>query len=150
MKAPLFSLPDQTGKVINLSDYFQKWVVVYFYPKDDTPGCTVEACGFRDSMSELIKHDIVVLGISKDSVESHKKFAQKYSLQFSLLSDISKETIRAYGAWGEKKFMGKIFDGIIRKTFIVDPEGNIAKEYPNVVVFGHAQDVLKEIQSLQP
>ena len=116
MKAINFSLPDQNNKIHNLEDYKGQWVVVYFYPHDDTPGCTKEACGFRDKSQPYKDQNIIILGISKDSVDSHKKFAEKYHLNFPLLSDESKDTIKAYGAWGEKKFLGKTFEGVLRKN----------------------------------
>ncbi|HKZ34904.1 MAG TPA: peroxiredoxin, partial [Patescibacteria group bacterium] len=106
MKAKDFNLPDENGKYHSLSDYLGKWVVLYFYPKDDTPGCTKEACSFRDHFAELKKYGVVILGISKDSIASHKKFSEKYHLPFPLLSDETKETLKAYGVWGVKKFMG--------------------------------------------
>src|SRR5258708_375811 len=111
MKAPEFNLPDQTGKMHKLSDYKGKWVLIYFYPKDDTAGCTKEACSFRDMSLDFKKKDIIILGISKDSIDSHQKFANKYNLNFPILSDESREVINAYGAWGKKKFMGKEFEG---------------------------------------
>lgn len=147
MKAPNFSLSDQDGKTHKLADYKGNWVILYFYPRDDTPGCTKEACEFRDNFEELKKRNIIVLGISKDSVKSHKKFSGKYSLPFPLLSDESIEVIKAYGAWGEKKFMGKSYQGIIRKTFLIDPKGEIRKEYPKVFPLGHARAVLGDIDS---
>ena len=116
MKAPDFSLPDQNGTLHTLSQYAGKWVVVYFYPKDSTPGCTKEACSFRDGRQFLEEAGAVVLGISKDSVASHKKFAEAHKLNFTLLSDTSTETIQAYGAWGQKKFMGREYMGINRNT----------------------------------
>jgi len=148
MKASPFSLPDQDGAVRSLSDYTGKWIVLYFYPKDDTPGCTKEACGFRDLGAEYQKQGVVVLGVSKDSVASHKKFAEKHRLSFPLLSDEGTETIKMYGAWGEKKFLGKTFDGVLRKTFLINPEGEIVKTYDKVDVFSHAKDILKEIPTL--
>ena len=146
MHAPAFSLQDQHGKTHNLSDYQGKWVILYFYPKDDTPGCTKEACSFRDSWALYNEKGIAVLGVSADSVKSHLKFAQKYKLDFPLLSDPEKETIKAYNAWGEKKMFGKDFDGIIRKTFVINPEGEIAKEYPNVTPEHHAEEILQELK----
>lgn len=146
-KAPNFTLPDQNGKTHSLSDYVGSWVLVYFYPKDDTPGCTKEACGFRDMNSEYKKHNIVVLGISKDSVTSHKRFAEKYHLSFPLLSDESKETIKAYGAWGEKKFMGRTFDGVKRYSYLIDPKQMIHKEYKEVDVFKHAKEIVADVQA---
>lgn len=147
-KAPSFSLPDQFGRIHSLSEYQGKWLLVYFYPKDDTPGCTKEACGFRDIATEFVKQDIVVIGISKDSVQSHKKFAEKYHLSFTLLSDESTDTIKAYGAWGEKKFMGRTFDGVKRISFLIGPEQTIRKEYSKVDVFSHAKDILQDKQTL--
>ena len=147
--APDFSLPDQNGRVHSLNEYRGKWVLIYFYPKDDTPGCTVEACGFRDRMKELQKRNIALLGVSKDSVESHQKFVKKYSLPFPLLVDPEKTMIEEYGAWGEKKFLGKTFMGIFRMSYLIDPEGKIAKVYEKVKSEGHAEEVLKDIEALQ-
>lgn len=144
-KAPEFTLPDQNGKIHSLSDYAGSWVLVYFYPKDDTPGCTKEACAFRDLSADYKKRNIIVLGISKDSVASHKKFAEKYHLTFPLLSDESKETIKAYGAWGEKKFMGRTFDGVKRYSYLIDPKQMIHKKYQEVDVFKHAQEILADV-----
>ena len=148
MKTIDFSLPDQNGKIHQLSSYKGKWVLLYFYPKDDTPGCTKEACGFRDSLNDLKKHNVVVLGVSADSVSSHQKFAKKYNLNFSLLSDEKKEVIKAYGAWGKKKFMGKEFEGILRISFLINPEGEIVKKYDKVKPEIHAKEVLEEIKNL--
>ena len=148
MKAPIFSLPDQTGKVHKLSDYTGKWVVLYFYPKDDTPGCTREACSFRDMSSEYTKRGIVVLGISKDSVASHKKFAEKYHLNFPILSDTTHKTIEAYGAWGTKKFMGREFTGTLRNTYLINPDGEIVKTYLGVNPLIHAGEILKDFAAL--
>lgn len=147
-KAPVFSLYDQNDKLHSLGDYSGKWVVIYFYPKDDTPGCTKEACGFRDLAGEYVKQGISVLGISKDSVASHKKFAEKFKLSFPVLSDESKEVIKAYGAWGEKKFMGRTFEGVLRKTFVVDPQGIIRKQYDKVNVLIHAGEIINDIKLL--
>lgn len=148
--APDFSLLDQNGVTRSLKDYAGKWVVLYFYPKDDTPGCTTEACSFRDER-ELIATlgNAEVIGISKDSVTSHKKFADKYKLNFTLLSDPDHRTIEAYGAWRPKKFMGREFIGIVRSTFIIDPNGRIAKEYPKVDPKTHATEIIKDLRELQ-
>jgi peroxiredoxin Q/BCP len=146
-KAPSFSLPDQNGIVHSLSDYSGKWVIVYFYPKDDTPGCTKEACGFRDVAVEYTNKNVVVLGISKDSVESHKRFAEKHHLTFPLLSDETKDVIESYGAWGEKKFMGRVFNGIKRISFLIGPDQLIKKEYSKVDVFSHAKEILRDIDA---
>jgi thioredoxin-dependent peroxiredoxin len=148
MTAPAFSLTDQHGNTVSLSDFSGKWLVLYFYPKDDTPGCTLEACNFRDSFRELQKLGVAVVGVSKDSVSSHQKFAAKYDLNFPILSDESKTTIQAYGAWGQKKFMGREFDGVIRKSFLINPVGEIVKEYPQVNPTKHAAEILKDIHIL--
>lgn len=140
--APDFTLIDQDGKPHSLSEYRGKWVILYFYPKDDTPGCTTEACKFRDSFHELAKMGIVILGISKDSVASHKKFATKYDLNFPLLSDPDHKIIEEYSAWGEKKFMGRLFLGILRMTYVIDPSGHIAKTYEKVNPTIHAGEII--------
>ena len=145
MKAPEFSLPDQDGITHTLAQYRGKWVIVYFYPKDATPGCTKEACTFRDGREFLQNAGAVVLGVSKDSVASHKKFALKHNLDFTLLSDESTETIKAYGSWGKKKFMGREYDGIKRNTYLIDPSGDIIKVYENVNPISHAGEVFKDI-----
>ncbi len=147
--APEFNLPDQDNKEHKLSDYRGKWVVVYFYPKDDTPGCTTEACSFRDDYQELEKNNVQILGISKDSVKSHKKFAEKFNLNFPLLSDPEKTTIHAYNSWGEKKFMGRVFEGILRNTFLINPEGQVAKIYEKVTPKGHSAQILRDVRELQ-
>jgi thioredoxin-dependent peroxiredoxin len=146
MMAHDFTLPDENGKTHTLSDYKGKWVIVYFYPKDDTPGCTKEACGFRDNIEVLQKMGAVIFGISKDSVASHKKFSEKYQLNFSLLSDESLTTIKAYEAWGNKKFMGREFQGIFRKTYLINPQGEIQKIYEKVNPLLHAQEIITDIQ----
>lgn len=143
--APQFTLPNQDGKEVSLSDFAGKWVVVYFYPKDDTPGCTVEACGFRDAYDDLAEAGIVVLGISKDSVASHKKFADKYNLNFQLLADPSTEVIQAYGAWQEKSMYGRKYMGIQRLSVVIDPEGNVHTVFPKVTPRGHEKEVLKAV-----
>ena len=145
MKAPEFSLPDQDGVMHTLSKYKGKWVIIYFYPKDATPGCTKEACSFRDGREFLESAGAVVLGISKDSVASHKKFAQKHNLDFTLLSDESTETIKAYNAWGKKKFMGKEYEGIKRNTYLINPSGIIEKVYENVNPITHAGEVFRDL-----
>lgn len=149
-KAPQFSLKDQDNKTHSLDDYSSKWVVLYFYPRDDTPGCTTEACSFRDER-ELIAAlgNAQVVGISKDSVASHKKFADKYNLNFTLLSDPEATTIKAYGAWGERSMFGKKYFGIIRSTVIINPEGMIVKTYPKVDPKKHAAQIIKDLQALQ-
>jgi len=149
MVASPFSLPDQDSKIHQLSGYKGKWVIVYFYPKDDTSGCTTEACNFRDSFHELQAKGVVILGISKDSVKSHKKFAKKNDLNFPLLSDETREVIDAYHAWGKKKFMGKTYEGILRTTYLINPVGEIVKVYENVNPTIHAKEILKDLEELQ-
>ena len=143
--APDFTLSDQFGTPHHLASYRGQWVLVYFYPKDDTPGCTTEACGLRDRFSEFQKIKAVVLGISTDSVESHKKFADKFKLPFPLLSDNQKSVVQAYGVWGEKQFMGKTYLGISRTSFLIDPKGKIAKIYPKVKPEEHTEDILRDL-----
>ena len=146
MIASDFSLPDQDGITHTLTQYKGKWVILYFYPKDDTPGCTKEACNFRDSTAEFQKLDVVILGVSKDSVSSHKKFADKYHLNFPLLSDESTKMIQTYGAWGEKKFMGKTFMGILRTTYLIKPSGEVYKIYKDVNPLVHAGEILADLR----
>jgi peroxiredoxin Q/BCP len=124
-QAPDFNAKDQKGEAVSLSDFSGKKVILYFYPKDNTPGCTKEACNFKDNYESLAKEGFDVIGVSADSEKSHQKFIDKYNLPFTLIADTEKEVIRKYGAWGRKKFMGKEYDGIIRKTFIIDEEGKI-------------------------
>ncbi len=141
--APEFTLHDEAGKAHSLSAYRGKTVVVYFYPKDDTPGCTREAIGFTQLKSQFEAKNAVVLGVSKDSSESHQKFCDLYNLSITLLSDPDRAVIQAYGAWGEKVQYGKSTMGLIRSTFLVDPEGKVAKSWANVNVDGHPEAVLK-------
>lgn len=144
--APDFNLPDANGKFYSLKQFRGKRIVLYFYPKDDTPGCTKEACAFRDDYKDYIDNDIVIIGISPDNATSHKKFAEKYELPFILLSDESKDTLKAFNAWGEKNLYGKITIGLIRKTFLINEEGKIIKIYPRVRVEGHSEAILKEFK----
>ena len=146
-KAPDFNLPDKDGKLHKLSDYKGKWVLLYFYPKDDTPGCTKEACGIRDEFKNFKNLNIVVLGVSADSSESHKKFSQKYKLPFTLLSDESKKVLKKYGVWGKKKFMGKEYEGILRTSFLINPDSKIVKIYEQVKSDTHAKEVLKDFKT---
>ena len=147
-KAPDFTLADQKGESHSLKDYAGRWLVIYVYPKDDTPGCTVEACSFRDATPEFTKRGVAVLGVSKDSVGSHQKFSDKFSLGFPILSDPEKALITALGAWGEKKFMGKTFEGVLRRTYIINPTGEIVKEYPEVSPKNHTEEVLADLDQL--
>lgn len=144
-KAPDFSLPDENGTVKNLKDYFGKNVLLYFYPKDDTPGCTTEACSFRDDYSVYEKSGITILGVSPDTPAKHKKFKEKHNLPFTLLADENHAVCELYGVWGKKKFMGREYDGVFRTTFLIDKEGTIKKVYKNVKPAEHSAEVLKDI-----
>lgn len=146
--APAFSLLADTGETIALEGLKGKKVVLYFYPKDDTPGCTLEACNFRDSFARLQSAGAVVLGVSKDSVELHKKFKAKYSLPFALLADTAGTLVQAYGVWKEKSMYGRNYMGIERTTFLIDAQGKIRKIYPKVKVAGHVDEVLKDLKSI--
>ena len=147
-RAPDLTLPDQEGKERRLSDYKGKWVLLYFYPKDDTPGCTIEACAIRDQFKDFTKIGAVVLGVSTDSVASHKKFVDAYQLPFTLLADVHKEVVGAYGVFGEKKFMGRSYMGTMRTSFLIDPEGKIAKVYEKVKPEMHAAEVIADLGTL--
>jgi len=146
-KAPSFTLESDEGKKISLKDFLGKKVVLYFYPKDDTPGCTKEACSFTENLGSVTKAGAVVLGVSADSVESHKKFKEKYGLTFPLLSDPDREVIEKYEVWKEKNMYGKKSMGIERTTFVIDSEGKIAHIFPRVKVDGHTQEVLEKLKS---
>lgn len=148
-KAPEFSLPDQEEQIHTLKEYLERWVALYFYPKDDTPGCIKEACGFRDGFATLKRAGIMVLGVSADSVKSHRKFAEKFSLPFPLLADEEKKVVKLYGVWGKKKFMGREYLGIFRTTFLIDPKGKIAKIYENVNPDDHAREILADVKELR-
>lgn len=143
MKAPDFTLPDKDGKPVSLSDFLGNRVVLYFYPKDNTPGCTRQACAFAGAYSEFRQLGAVVIGVSRDSTASHQKFAEKNSLPFILLSDPERLAIEAYGVWQEKKNYGKVSMGIVRSTFIIGPDGTIEKVMPKVKPDTNAEDVLK-------
>ena len=142
MQAPAVMLADKDGKMVSLSDFLGKKVVLYFYPKDNTPGCTRQACAFAAAYSEFEKKNAVVIGISKDSVSSHEKFAGKYNLPFILLSDPELQSIQAYGVWQEKKLYGKTSMGVVRTTFLIDEKGIIVKVMPKVKPDTNAADVL--------
>ncbi|NRD46791.1 MULTISPECIES: thioredoxin-dependent thiol peroxidase [Corallococcus] len=145
-KAPGFSLPDQSGATVSLSQFKGRHVVLYFYPKDATPGCTTEACDFRDEHSALVKAGAVVLGVSPDSVASHQKFATKQGLPFSLLADPDHALADAYGVWGEKSLYGRKFMGLIRATFLIGPDAKVVRVWPKVKVAGHVAEVLATLQ----
>lgn len=142
-KAPAFSGVDQNGETIALKDFKGKKIVLYFYPKDDTPGCTAQACNLRDNHSDLLKKGFVVIGVSADSVKKHKKFEEKYDLPFSLIADEDKKIVEAYGVWGEKKFMGKTYMGITRTTFLIDETGKIKSIITKPDTKNHAAEVLE-------
>ncbi len=146
-KAPSFKLKDQTGEVVSLESYKGKNVVLYFYPKDDTSGCTKESCNFRDELPKFSKLDAVILGVSPDSVESHKKFAEKYKLTFSLLSDEKKEVLKKYGVWQEKSMYGKKYMGVVRTTFVINEKGMIKKIFPKVKVDDHNKEVIEALKA---
>ena len=144
--APDFKLMDETGVPRQLSDYRGSPVVLYFYPKDDTPGCTTEACNFRDGYGEYKRAGVIILGISPDTVKSHAKFKEKYSLPFTLLADEEHKICDLYQVWGRKKFAGHEYDGVFRTTFVISPEGKILKVFENVKPDGHAHEVLAALQ----
>lgn len=145
MKAPDFTLNDKDGKSVSLSDFIGKKVVVYFYPKDNTPGCTRQACAFAGAYDEFKAKDVEVIGISKDSTASHVKFAEKYDLPFILLSDPELEAIKAYGVWQEKKLYGKFSMGVVRTTFVIDEEGKVERVMPKVKPDTNAAEILAEM-----
>jgi len=147
-KAPNFKLNDQNENEHSLADYLKSWVLLYFYPKDDTPGCTKEACEIRDSFSEYKTAGITVLGVSVDSIESHKKFEKKYSLPFTLLADEDKKVVKMYGVWRQKNSFGIKKIGTVRTSFLINPEGKIAKIYESVKPELHAEQVLKDVATL--
>lgn len=143
--APAFQLPSDAGETVSLKDFLGRRVVLYFYPKDDTPGCTLEAQAFRDAMAAFRKRDTVVLGVSRDSVESHARFRKKHGLPFTLLSDADGKVCRAYGVWKEKTLHGKESLGIERTTFLIDEQGKIVRIFPKVKVAGHCEEVLASL-----
>ncbi len=145
-KAPGFALSDADGKIVKLDDFSGKQLVLYFYPRDDTPGCTTEACGFRDVYDAILQRGAAVVGISPDKPDAHKKFREKYQLPFHLLCDSDHIVLESYAAWGEKNMYGKKSMGVIRSTFIIDAQGNIKRNFPKVSPEGHAQAVLDALE----
>ncbi len=148
-RAPGFTLIDDQGREVRLEDLRGRWVVLYFYPKDDTPGCTTEACGFRDVYGEIRALGAEILGVSPDPIERHQRFKSKYNLPFPLLSDPDHRVAEAYGAWGTKKSFGKEVEGILRSTFLIDPEGRIARIWRRVRPKGHNEQVLEALRALK-
>ena len=144
-KAPSFKLQDSQGKQHELSDYEGQTIILYFYPKDDTPGCTKEACSFRDNYSEFKQAGVEIIGISPDTVESHHKFSEKYDLPFTLLADPDHEVCEAYEVWGTKKSFGREYEGVFRTTFIIDPDGKIKHVFEDVKPSEHSQEVLEKV-----
>jgi len=144
-KAPSFEGKDQNGKTIKLEGFKGKKVVLYFYPKDDTPGCTAEACNLRDNYKSLMDKGIQIIGVSADTEAKHQKFIEKYSLPFPLIADTEKEVIEAFGVWGEKKFMGKVYDGIHRVTYVIDEEGIVIKRFDKVKTKEHTKQILEAL-----
>lgn len=144
-KAPAFKLPDEGGKTHTLKEYAGKWLLIYFYPKDDTPGCTIEACTIRDQFKDFKKIGATVVGVSTDSVKSHKKFKDAYELPFTLLSDEDKKMVSAYGVWTEKSMYGRKYMGTVRSSFLVDPKGIVRKVYEKVKPAKHAAEVIADL-----
>lgn len=149
MKAKNFSLPASNGNTVSLEDFKGKNVIVYFYPKDNTPGCTTEACSFRDSFEEFQSSETIILGISKDSIKKHNGFIEKHNLPFLLLSDEDGKVCEDYGVWQLKKMMGKEYMGIVRSTFLIDKEGKLVKEWRAVKVNGHIEEVLEFVKEMK-
>tara|TARA_Y100000992_G_C21008640_1_gene369984 strand:- start:114 stop:581 length:468 start_codon:yes stop_codon:yes gene_type:complete len=148
LKAPSFSLPSTSNNEYSLSDSLGKYIVLYFYPKDDTPGCTIETNDFNKLLSKFKKLDCEVLGVSKDGLKSHNKFREKYKIKFDLLADEEIKVLKKYKVWAKKKFMGREFMGIVRTTFLIDKKGKILKIWDNVKVKDHAKEVLETLQSI--
>lgn len=147
-KAPAFTLPNQDDEKVRLADLAGRWVVLYFYPRDDTPGCTTEACDFTASIADFQNLEAVVLGVSPDSTESHRKFIAKHGLSITLLSDPDHKAMEKYGAWGEKSMYGKTSEGVIRSTVLIDPTGKVAHHWPNVRAKGHVEKVKEKLAEL--
>jgi len=147
--APNFAVPNQNEKVVSLGDLRGKWVVLYFYPKDDTPGCTVEACEFTSGLEQFSNLEATVLGVSADNTQSHRDFIAKFDLKIDLLSDESTQMLDAYGVWGEQEWQDKKFMGISRETVLIDPKGNVAHHWPQVTAQGHADEVRAKLSELR-
>jgi peroxiredoxin Q/BCP len=145
-KAPSFRTTDQNGDAVSLADFKGRKIVLYFYPKDDTPGCTKEACSFRDAWAQFRRRKVAVLGVSVDDEKSHKKFADKFSLPFTLLADPEKTIVRDYGVWGKKSMYGRKYMGTLRVTYLIDEKGKIAAVWPKVKPEGHAEEILEKIR----
>lgn len=145
LKAPAFKGKDQDGKMVSLNDFIGKKVILYFYPKDDTPGCTAEACNIRDNYDLLLSKGFAIVGVSPDNEKSHLKFRDKYDLPFSLIADPEKSVIKAYGAWGEKNMYGKKYEGVLRTTFVIDEKGVILKVIRKVDTKDHSRQILEEL-----
>lgn len=148
-QAPAFSAPDQYGRVRTSGEFKGSWLLLFFYPKDDSPGCTTEACELRDSVNAFRGRSVAVAGVSADDVQSHAGFSEKYALSFPLLADTEKKIIRDYGVWGEKTSSGKTYMGILRTTFLINPEGIIKKVYEKVTPEGHAEEILQDLKSAE-
>ncbi len=146
IQAPEFSLPDETGKIRKLSEFRGHPVILYFYPKDDTPGCTTEACNFRDDYSQYTKAGVTILGVSPDSSKSHEKFKAKYGLPFPLLADAEHKICELYGVWGVKKNYGREYNGVFRTTYLIDEQGKIVRVFENVKPAGHSAEILDELK----
>jgi peroxiredoxin Q/BCP len=146
--APDFNLPDESGNMRSLSEFRGKPVVLYFYPKDDTPGCTTEACNFRDDYGVYQKNGVVILGVSPDDTKSHTKFKNKYTLPFTLLADEGHQVCNLYGVWGPKKLMGREYEGVLRTTFLIGPDGKVVKVFEGVKPDGHSAEVLEALKSV--
>jgi peroxiredoxin Q/BCP len=145
---PDFTLPDQNGKEVSLKDFKGDWLLLYFYPKDNTEGCTKEACALRDDFMGFKKLNVKIVGVSADSVKSHKKFADEYKLPFTLLADEKKEVLNLYGVWGEKSMYGKKYMGTLRTSFLINPKGKIEKMYEKVVPAEHSKEVLEDLKKI--
>lgn len=146
--APAWTAADQDGITRSLDDYRGQWLLLYFYPKDDTSGCTAEACSFRDNLAEIEKNGLTIVGVSVDPIASHRAFADKYHLPFTLIADEDKKIVKSYGVWGKKKMYGKEYDGTFRTSFLINPEGAIAKIYEKVDPMTHVDEILRDMKEI--